>query len=374
MKLKYLAVFFLAILITDTTNAIELYNKYGNKLDFFGKLNSTRYTSGDNDQNGDRSFASLGFRGETQISDGLIGFGTWEQKILARHTENQGDQENITYLGFAGLQFGDIGSIDYGRNYGVLYDVGAWTDVMPELGGTTTINDNLISGRANGVFTYRNKNLFGVIDGLNFALQFQGKKDYTQNKGRSLREANGDVYGISVTYNLGNGVSTSAAYANGKRTVGQRSLHFGSLMENNSRKAQAYSLGLKYDVNNLYLAALYNETRNMTPVGKFTKDDWNHKFYGFAKKAKNIELVAQYQFDFGMRSSLGYTQSKISNNIESKKQDIKKYIELGASYSFNKNMLAFVDYRINLLAKDNFTKKAHISTNDIVALGMTYMF
>ncbi len=28
-----------------------------------------------------------------------------------------------------GLKFGDYGSIDYGRNYGVAYDIGAWTDV-----------------------------------------------------------------------------------------------------------------------------------------------------------------------------------------------------------------------------------------------------
>ena len=36
-----------------------------------------------------------------------------------------------------GLKFGDYGSIDYGRNYGVAYDIGAWTDVLPEFGGDT---------------------------------------------------------------------------------------------------------------------------------------------------------------------------------------------------------------------------------------------
>ncbi|NYY78541.1 hypothetical protein DMI69_21775 [Escherichia coli] len=34
-------------------------------------------------------------------------------------------------------EIGDYGSIDYGRNYGVAYDIGAWTDVLPEFGGDT---------------------------------------------------------------------------------------------------------------------------------------------------------------------------------------------------------------------------------------------
>lgn len=44
---------------------------------------------------------------------------------------------------------------------------------------------------------------------------------------------------------------------------------------------------------------MYSETRNMTPISG-----------GFANKAQNFEVVAQYQFDFGLRPSLGYVQSK----------------------------------------------------------------
>ena len=39
-------------------------------------------------------------------------------------------------------------------------------------------------------------------------------------------------------------------------------------------------------------AAMYSETRNMTPISG-----------GFANKAQNFEVVAQYQFDFGLRPS-----------------------------------------------------------------------
>ncbi len=72
---------------------------------------------------------------------------------------------------------GDYGSFDYGRNYGVLYDVEGWTDMLPEFGGDgDTYADNFMAGRANGVATYRNSDFFGLVEGLNFALQYQGKK------------------------------------------------------------------------------------------------------------------------------------------------------------------------------------------------------
>ena len=66
-----------------------------------------------------------------------------------------------------------------------------------------------MTGRTNGVATYRNNNFFGLVDGLNFALQYQGKN---QNDGRNVKKQNGDGWGISSTYDIGEGVSFGAAY------------------------------------------------------------------------------------------------------------------------------------------------------------------
>ncbi|WP_262189801.1 porin, partial [Escherichia coli] len=65
--------------------------------------------------------------------------------------------------------------------------------------------------------------------------------------------------------------------------------------------AEAWTVGAKYDANNVYLAAMYAETRNMTGYG-----DAN----AIANKTQNFEVVAQYQFDFGLRPSIAYLQSK----------------------------------------------------------------
>ncbi len=58
-------------------------------------------------------------------------------------------------------------------------------------------------------------------------------------------------------------------------------------------KAQAWATGLKYDANQAYIAAMYGETLNMTPYKRL-----------IANKTQNVELVAQYQFENGIRPSL----------------------------------------------------------------------
>ncbi len=51
-----------------------------------------------------------------------------------------------------------------------------------------------------------------------------------------------------------------------------------------------------------------------------------------------------------------------------------KYIDVGTTYYFNKNMSTYVDYKINLLDDNKFTRQAGIGTDNIVALGLTYQF
>ena len=65
-------------------------------------------------------------------------------------------------------------------------------------------------------------------------------------------------------------------------------------------RAETYTGGLKYDANNVYLAARYTQTYNATLAGNF----------GLGKQSQNLELVAQYQFDFGLRPSLAFLRSK----------------------------------------------------------------
>lgn len=371
MKLRVLSLMVPALLIAGSAGAAEIYNKDGNKLDLFGKVDGLHYFSDNDGSDGDQSYVRFGFKGETQISDQLSGYGQWEYQAALNTSENEGTANSFTRVGFAGLKFGDAGSFDYGRNYGVAYDIGAWTDVLPEFGGDTYGADNYMFQRTNGVATYRNNNFFGLVDGLNFAVQYQGKNSSaTETGGRDVLGANGDGWGLSGTYDLGSGFGIGAAMFSSDRTDDQNNNTNGIL--GNGDKATAYTGGLKYDANNLYLAAMYTRSYNATRFGTSSTDD--STAYGYADKADNWELVAQYQFDFGLRPSLAFVNSRGTDIQGYGKQNLKKYVDVGATYYFNKNMSTYVDYQINLLDDNNFTDDAGINTDDVVALGLVYQF
>ncbi|EBT8409907.1 porin OmpC [Salmonella enterica] len=380
MKRKVLALVIPALLAAGAAHAAEVYNKDGNKLDLYGKVDGLHYFSDNGGSDGDQTYVRFGFKGETQINDQLTGYGQWEYNVQANTTEGEG-ANSWTRLAFAGLKFGDYGSFDYGRNYGVLYDVEGWTDMLPEFGGDSyTYADNYMTGRANGVATYRNTDFFGLVDGLSFALQYQGNNENSGNGNEGtnnrtddddFRRENGDGFGISTTYDFGMGFSAGAAYTTSDRTNDQVS-HGEQYAKGD--KTDAWTAGLKYDANNIYLATMYSETRNMTPYGSLDSDAQG----GVANKTQNFEVTAQYQFDFGLRPAVSFLMSKgkdLVNKGVNEDKDLVKYADVGATYYFNKNFSTYVDYKINLLDDDdNFYADNGINTDDVVALGMVYQF
>ncbi|ARU94688.1 porin OmpC [Tatumella citrea] len=372
MKLSVLSLLVPALLVAGSASAAEIYNKDGNKLDLFGKVDGLHYFSSDNGSDGDQSYLRFGFKGETQISDQLTGYGEWEYQVALNNAESDGSADTYTRVGFAGLKFDNDGSLDYGRNYGVLYDIAGWTDVLPEFGGDTYGADNFMFQRSSGLLTYRNTDFWGLINGLNIAVQYQGKNGSSSESanGRDVLGQNGDGWGMSATYDLGQGFSLGGAMFSSDRTDEQNNyVSDGNRILGRGDKAQAYTGGLKYDANNVYLAAMYTRSYNATRFGSS-----DSTAYGYADKADNWELVAQYQFDFGLRPSLAFVSSRGTSVQGYGSQNLKKYVDVGATYYFNKNMSTYVDYQINLLKDNQFTNDAGINTDNIVATGLVYQF
>ncbi|MBF1960517.1 porin [Enterobacter hormaechei] len=358
MKRKVLAILVPALLMAGAANAAEIYNKNGNKVEFYGKMVGERIwtdTDTNNSENADTSYARFGVKGETQINTQLTGYGQFEYNIDA--SEPEGSQDESTRLAFAGLKYADNGSFDYGRNYGVAYDAAAYTDMLVEWGGDSWAStDNFMTQRTNGVATYRNTDFFGMVEGLNFAVQYQGK-----NNDRDLFKSNGDGYSMSVNYNV-DGFGFVGTYGKSDRTDEQTSDGYGD-------NAEVWALSAKYDANNVYAAVMYGETRNMTKAGTNR---------GFANKTQNVEAVVQYQFDFGLRPSLGYVYSQAKdfgarNGYEGINADRVNYIELGTWYYFNKNMNVYTAYKFNLLNEDDAAITGN-AADDQFAMGIVYQF
>lgn len=216
MKKSTLALVVMSVVASASVQAAEVYNKNGNKLDVYGKVKAMHYISDNDAKDGDQTYVRFGFKGETQINDQLTGYGRWEAEFSGNKAESDSTQK--TRLAFAGLKLKDFGSLDYGRNLGALYDVEAWTDMFPEFGGDSSAQtDNFMTKRASGLATYRNTDFFGVIDGLDMTLQYQGK-----NEDRDVKKQNGDGFGTSLTYDFGGSdFAVSGAYTSSDRTDDQ---------------------------------------------------------------------------------------------------------------------------------------------------------
>ena len=75
MKVKVLSLLVPALLVAGAANAAEVYNKDGNKLDLYGKVDGLHYFSDNKSEDGDQTYVRLGFKGETQVTDQLTGYG-----------------------------------------------------------------------------------------------------------------------------------------------------------------------------------------------------------------------------------------------------------------------------------------------------------
>ncbi|WP_282597750.1 porin [Dickeya zeae] len=361
MKRNILAVVIPALLAAGAANAAEVYNKDGNKLDLNGKIVGDHYFSKDSGNQGDQTYARLGFTGETKINSDLTGYGRFETQFNAQNAEDTNGKAGKTRYAYAGLKFGDFGSIDYGRNRAIGYDGISYTDVLPEWGGDQAYTDNL-TGRNSGVATYRNKNFFGLVDGWDFALGYQS----AHSESSDVSKQTGAGWAVSSSYTAPFGVGVIGSYTQANRTKTQ-------VADGQGKKAEAWATGLKYDANSVYVAATYGEYHNLSYTGKntFTNPSTNLSQAEALDTTKVFEAVAQYNFDFGLTPSVGYVSAKAKDDKQATNDYITKYVSLGLTYAFNKNFSTYTEYDINLLKSDN---AYGLNTNDHVAVGVVYQF
>ncbi|MDX5626584.1 MULTISPECIES: porin [unclassified Brenneria] len=348
MKRNILAVVIPALLAAGAANAAEVYNKDGNKLDVYGRAEA-RYEFVDQDNgdgNSDKTRARLGVRGETQITDQLTGYGRYELQFGATKDDHNGVD---TRLAFAGLKFADYGSLDFGRNAGILRGAIDYTDILPNYSGDFGGTDHFLTDRSSGVLTYRNTDFFGLVDGLNFGLQYAEKDEV----GADVTENHGDGWGTSVSYDSDIGLGVIATYA----SVDRASHTQGGV---SGQKADTIIGGVKYDANSVYLAAIYGQSRNLAAYSGV-----------WADKTKFFEVSAAYNFDFGLTPSIIYSQAKADNDTAQIDDYSSKYVALSADYAFNKNINTYAVYKINLLDSDN---KHGVSDDDAVFVGLKYQF
>ena len=383
MKLNLLAIAIPALLVAAGANAsIEVWNKDGNKVDFYGRVKAANnITDRAQKGQGDDTSARLGMSGQTQITDSVVGYGRWEYEAEAGKKS-----DNEVRYAFAGLNFGDLGSFDYGRNDGVLKAITAYTDVLPQFGGEAANNAwNVLSSRTKAVATYRNNNFFGLTDDISFALQYADNGDNSTTvdgiKGNS-REA----YGANLQWRIfDTGLTAGAGYAQSTQS---------------DTRHNTWAAGLKYENYDLYLAANYFQSK----VKRANTVEWNTPDYDVYRdrdvKIRGFELVAQYGIDLEvgrLTPSLAYVQHKYKVDslhfsdanyryyAAGENSPIAKYVSLGATYDLNKNFSTIVEYKFNLLDHKDIGADWNTETprgkhgnkpgtKDVLGVGLIYQF
>ncbi len=367
MKLRYIIVFCSYFLMASAHSVTEIFNQDGNKLNLLGTINGMHYISNDDLRNGDLSSVRFGFLCESKINDRITAYGKWESEVSARNNEKKNSTYNHNRVVFAGARLYDYNYLDYGCNHPVQYYISKWTNILSQFCIYPTVVEKFLTNRTNNIISYRNNDLCGLLEGLKIAIQYKGKNNNNLNTRDKYRSG----YGILISYDFGNGMSAATAYSNNKHeniiTTPDETIKHCNNVEINS-------MGLKYDHDNIYLAAFFSETRHYAAFEEFRTEKVINDFYVNANITKNLELLAQYKFSSGIRPSIGYLQLKATGKKDQRKHDLMKYLDIGTSYKLNHHMSTYIDYRINLLKKDEVSEAANLSTSNIIALGLSFIF
>ncbi len=315
MKKTLLALAVPALLAASAANAATVYEKDGQKFDVYGRAQVNLYNDVASGVNGSSAedhstfdgSARLGVKGSTAINDSWKALGRAEWKVTGEGSENGTFDARHIYAGFDG---GQVGTFLFGRTDTAYYDVLAVTDVFNEWGSAanstwgyrdTAAAGADFTGRQDGQAIYRNT--FGG---------FTGSVTYV-----SARKANDLDYGYTA--------SLSYAFDFGA-TVGVGSQKFNS--EDGLKDQKDWAVSASYGVvgKDLYLAAMYNESKPETA--------------GIEQSIKGYELAAVYSLANNWGFLGGYNYAK---NHDTDVELTNEYL-LGAQYNFTSNFYAYSEY------------------------------
>lgn len=330
--------------------AADVYDKQGNRIAVNGEIESKLMNSKDKDQDGNEIKVKLGLELDSQFTDSASGFAKFEHEIELHGAEGDKSNESKNNLAFAGLKY-VTHHIHYGRNYGVIYDVAAYTDGLSLFDGDFFSDSDISTTKeASNLLTYRQTDFFNLVKGLNFALQYQGKNSHDE-----VQHQNGEGWGASVSYHFTDNLQATLAYFYSNRTQQQQQIRPG-------KSAEIWAMGFNYDAEPVKFAGLYSESRNI----HFHEVDDNVVIFG---KVSTLELLSSYTFASGLEPGVAYFYSRANKQV-----DVVNYLNIFTNYNFNDNFKAYAAYKVNLLRNSQRGNELEIARDNVIGVGMTYSF
>lgn len=311
----------ISLLFSPAVLAVNLVNQDGKKLDFYGTIIARRFTSNNVKDDGDRSYLYFGLIGKKDLARHWQAYAHWEYTVSASDASR-----NATRLAFLGIDNPDWGSLDIGRNWGVLYDVTSLTDRSPFFREMSyNYIDNFMRGRALNLMTWRKRfSLFQHPLKVALQYQFKGNNDY-----HTLKQQNGNGIGASLVWYFTPELSALFSLSSSATTFYQQQ------NAGYQKDIRTFAEGLNYNSRKLYLAAVLTQSNNA--VNPQVRDN--------NTSSVSYEALAKYMLTDKLQPDISYT--RLTQTVAGRRTQILDYEELGFSYYFNKNVQVFVDYKFN---------------------------
>ncbi|MCF7353980.1 porin [Vibrio sp. CK2-1] len=277
----------------------------------------------------------LNVGGETQITDGLTGFGFYEAEQGVKSSGDNDASSDFTqrYM-FAGLgtKFGDV---SFGRQDTATVMISQMSDISTYSGGQKgfiTAGDEQINNAILYTGNFLNDALVVKADVV------LGDSDNT------------DGYGVAAKYTLPMGLGFALGYAANE----------GDSSNATSAGDDEYQIigGVNYTNEHLYLGATYTGGETASIDRLMIGND--------AVDFQGVEATGQYKFDNQFRVIATYSYQEVDD------EDYQNWAELTGGYDFTNNLYAYMSYRFNLLDEDSAF--AGVDEEDSVRLGLLYQF
>lgn len=296
MKKTLLVTAMLAGLVSATAGAATVYDQDGTTMKVGGRVEARGLFGDDVDGTmEDKSRARINFKGKTQISDNLAGFGVMEYEIEA------GEEEVSNRYLYAGLST-DAGDFSYGRQDTANVQISDMTDISSYHSGEQQYIGSA-SDKENNTFLYS-----GEFSNLSVQANYIANGDEADEDSSNDPE---DAFGISILYSLDSGLDLGASYS-----------------DEDEENQATFAIGYTYE--DLYLAVSY-------AMGDVDADT----------DFTSLEIAAQYKFTKEFRMIGIYTVA------DEEDEDVTDYVALEGQYRFNSSIRGIISYKINNMDDEN---------------------
>ena len=385
MNKKLLALLVPSILMAGSAQAVEIYNDQTNSIKMMGWLgfaaiNDTHDTAVvDN-------FSRVGFRFDRQEKNGWRSFAHTEWGInmvtsddSLNYTGGQlGAEKSSDFLfnrlGYVGLSNDKWGSLTFGKQWGVYYDVAYTTDVLNVYTGYSvgayTFGDGGLTGagRADSAFIYRNS--FGD---LSFAVQYAAK----QNGDVALYDKDGMAindgshvdfdtsYGANMTYHFTDKFKVIAAINRGDFTgelAGESVDDTNEIIGIGAQYGSFYQYAPNRDADGFYVGFNAHKSKQNELVG------------GELYDSTGGEFMIAYQYENGFVPSFLLSYQDLDTDASTTIQGdwTRQFAVLGLHYRYSNDTIMFAEAKIDFSDMDD--KSYEALQDNSYAVGIRYFF